>query len=398
MSILLLLAVQSLRCAVVWDGAGHAFADGRILVHDQKIVAVGPAQKVAAAPGELDLRPLFCMPGLVDAHTHVTSFVPSPDDTEEVARAWAQKNARLTLEAGITSARDLGDSVGLGVWIRDRIEAGQTPGPRLQVACEQIGPNPLHQVASPAELRELVREHVRRGCDVIKLFATTGMGANDRFLSLAQIRAATDEAHKHKLRVAVHVIARGAVADCVAAGVDSIEHGPGTDVALAREMKRKGIVLTPTLYILRYYIEDAANIKFAAEHVARLKELVDGDPLRPFEQHFPEIIKTGVKIAAGSDSFMKLHGKNATELVWLVRAGLSAEQALFAMTRVAAELMGWGDRVGTLAAGRYADVIALDADPRKDIRAVQAAHVRLVMKGGAIVKHVAAQPNGAAAP
>src|SRR5262249_49774417 len=156
-----------------------------------------------------------------------------------------------TLEAGITSARDLGDVGGEGIWIRDRINAGNVSGPRLQVACEQIGPSPAHQMMSPAELRKLVRDHAQRGCDVIKLFATTGMGGDERFLSREQIRAITEEAHQKRLRVAAHVVARDAVADCVAAGVDSIEHGAGTDVALAREMAKKGIVLVPTLYIMR---------------------------------------------------------------------------------------------------------------------------------------------------
>jgi len=238
----------------------------------------------------------------------------------------------------------------------------------------------------PEGLRKRVRSHALRGCSVIKLFATTGMGGDERFLSREQLAAATEEAHRRGLRVAVHVVARAAVADCVAAGVDSIEHGPGTDVALAREMRRKGIALVPTLYILRYYIEDAANIHFGADHVARLRALVTGDPLHPFEERFGAILKTGVHIAAGSDAFLKLHGRNATEMVWLVHAGMEPEQALLAMTRNAAEVMGWQDRVGTLAPGHLADIVAFEGDPRRDIRRVEAAHVRFVMKGGAVVR------------
>src|SRR5262249_17889917 len=162
-------------------------------------------------------------------------------------------NAKLTIEAGITSGRDLGDDNGDGIWIRDQINAGKVPGPRLQVACEQIGPNPAHQMMTPAQLRELVRAHVKQGCDVIKLFAATGIGGTDRFLSKEQLAAAVDEAHKLKRRVAVHVVARDVVADTVVVGADSVEHGPGVDVALAKEMKKKGIFFTPTLYILRYY-------------------------------------------------------------------------------------------------------------------------------------------------
>jgi imidazolonepropionase-like amidohydrolase len=226
---------------------------------------------------------------------------------------------------------------------------------------------------------------VQNGCDVIKLFATAGMGSSERFLSKAQLIAATDEAHRLGRRVAVHVIARDAVADAVAAGADSIEHGDGMDVEIARDMKRRGTVWTPTLYILRYYVEDARNVEFGPEHVARLKQMI-ATAVEPLEKRLPALARTGVRIAAGSDAFLKLHGRNANELVYLVRAGLSSEQALSAMTRTSAEVMGWQDRVGRLAPGSYADVVGLDGDPRKDITRATAAHVKLVVQGGKRIK------------
>jgi imidazolonepropionase-like amidohydrolase len=380
---------MSLRCGVVWDGAGHAFQDGRIVWQGERITRSGPAAAVSAAPGELDLRPAFCMPGLVDAHTHVTSYVSSPGDDVATRRRAAADNARRTLEAGVTAGRDLGDDSGDGLWIRDEINAGRLPGPRLQVACEQIGIDPAQRAATPAALRAVVREHVQRGCDVIKLFATSGIGGNERFLSREQMAAAVEEAHHAGRRVAVHVVAHDAVADVVAAGADSAEHATGTDAALAKEMKRRGVVLVPTLYILRYYVEDAANIGYGAEHVARLEHAIDSE-VRPLERRFPSILRAGVRVAAGSDSFMKLHGRNASEMVWLVKAGMSPEQALAAMTHASAELMGWQDRVGSLAPGHYADVLVLDGDPRADISRVQAEHVRAVWKGGQPVKRAEA--------
>ena len=380
----LLLTLQTLHCGTVWDGAGHAYSPGQITILDDKIQSVGPAHNPPQS-GQINMDAEFCMPGLVDAHTHVTSYVDHPGDTEALRRDWAVRNAKKTLDAGITTGRDLGDDSSDGIWLRDQINAGKIVGPRLQVACEQIGPEPGQSKMKPDELRALVREHVKRGCDVIKLFATTGMGGDERFLSKQQLAALVDEAHKHKRRVAVHVVAHDAVVDTVAAGADSVEHGSGVDVEVATEMKKKGIVWTPTLYILRYYVEDAPNIEFGPEHVAKLKHTIE-TVVVPYEKRIPAILKTGVKIAGGSDSFMKLHGKNANEMVYLVKAGLTPDQALTAMTVNSAELMGWGDKVGKLAPGHYADVVGLDGDPRKDITRVEAQHVTLVVKGGKKVK------------
>jgi imidazolonepropionase-like amidohydrolase len=380
----LVLTLQVLHCGTVWDGAGHAYSPGEITIQDDKIQSVGAAHNPPQS-GQIHMDAEFCMPGLVDAHTHVTSYVEHQGDSEALRRDWAVRNAKATLDAGVTSGRDLGDDNSDGIWIRDQINSGKVPGPRLQVACDQIGTEPAHQKMTPDQLRELVRAQVKKGCDVIKLFATTGMGGTDRFLSKAQLAAAVDEAHKHKRRVAVHVIGHDVCVDTVAAGADSVEHGAGVDVALAKEMKKKGVFFTPTLYILRYYVEDAPNIEFGAEEVAKLKHSI-ATVVEPFEKKFPEILKTGVRIAGGSDSFMKLHGHNANEMVWLVKAGMKPEAALEAMTHTSADLMGWGDRVGKLAPGYFADVVGLDGDPRKDITRVEAKHVTLVIKGGKKIK------------
>jgi imidazolonepropionase-like amidohydrolase len=148
-------------------------------------------------------------------------------------------------------------------------------------------------------------------------------------------------------------------------------------------MADRGIALVPTLYILRYYIEDADNLGFSAEHVAELRRLVDALVV-PFERRFPAILATGVKVAMGSDSFMALHGKNARELTYLVRAGMSPEGALRAATEISAELLGWKGKVGTLADGAYADLIAMPGNPLADVSAVE--HVEVVLKGAEVVR------------
>jgi len=148
-------------------------------------------------------------------------------------------------------------------------------------------------------------------------------------------------------------------------------------------MAGAGITLVPTLYILRYYVEDADNLGFTPERAAELEHIVD-TLIVPFEQRFPSILATGVKVAMGSDAFMALHGKNARELSYMVKAGMSPEQALRAATATSAAVMGWDGKVGTVAPGAYADVIAMKKDPRKDIAAVE--HPAVVIKGGVVVR------------
>jgi len=148
-------------------------------------------------------------------------------------------------------------------------------------------------------------------------------------------------------------------------------------------MAAAGITLVPTLYILRYYVEDADNLGFSAEHAADLQHIVD-TVIVPFEKRFPAILATRVKVAMGSDSFMALHGKNTRELSYLVKAGMTPEQALRAGTSTSAALMGWDGKVGTVAPGAYADVIATKKDPRRDIATVE--HPVLVIKGGVVAR------------
>ena len=225
--------------------------------------------------------------------------------------------------------------------------------------------------------------HAEAGFDVIKLFATGGAHDPIPLMTLQEIAAATDEAHAHDLHVAVHAITAEGIERSIAARVDSIEHGQELTVDQATEMAAAGITLVPTLYILRYYVEDADNLGFSAEHAADLQHIVD-TVIVPFEKRFPAILATRVKVAMGSDSFMALHGKNTRELSYLVKAGMTPEQALRAGTSTSAALMGWDGKVGTVAPGAYADVIATKKDPRRDIATVE--HPVVVFKGGVVAR------------
>jgi imidazolonepropionase-like amidohydrolase len=371
--------IRSVRCGVVWDPSG-AIEDGRITFDGDRVAAMGPASSTPREGEELDLRPLFCMPGLVDAHTHLTSYAHErgTDDLEK-RRKEAARNAALTLHAGITSVRDLGGSEGVDLWLRDRIAAGALPGPRMQCAGAQIGTDGA--VGGAAGAKAAVDAHADAGFDVIKLFATGGAPDARPLMTAEELLAATDEAHARHLRVAVHAIGAEGIDRAIAAHVDSIEHGQALTLDQAREMAAAGIALVPTLYILRYYVENAEDLGFSDEYVADLRHTVS-ETIVPFEHRFPAILETGVKVAMGSDSFMALHGRNARELGYMVKAGMSPERALDAATRTAAELLGWAGKVGSLKPGAYADVIAMNRDPRKDVTAVE--HVSVVIAGAAV--------------
>ena len=197
---------SGVRCGTLWDPQAGIVADARIVFDGDRVASVGPAASVEAATDELDLRPLFCMPGLVDAHTHLTSYArESATDGIDKRRAEAAHNAELTLRAGVTSVRDLGGIEGVDLWLRGRIAAGALPGPRMQCAGSQIGAEGA--VGGPAGARAAVDAHADAGFDVIKLFATGGADDPVPLLTRGGASAATQEAHARGLRVAVHAIA-----------------------------------------------------------------------------------------------------------------------------------------------------------------------------------------------
>ena len=372
-------AIEGVRCGVVWDPVRGAIEDGRIVFDGERISAMGPASSTPGADEELDLRPLFCMPGLVDAHTHLTSYArqKGTDDMDK-RRTEADTQRCPTLRAGVTSVRDLGGEEGVDLWLRARIATGALPGPRMQCAGSQIGAD--GPPGGPAGAKASVDAHAEAGFDVIKLFATGGAHDPVSLMTAPEIAAATDEAHAHGLRVAVHAITHEGIERSIAAHVDSIEHAQELTVEQAAAMAAAGITLVPTLYILRYYVEDAEDLEFTPRPGrAAAPGRHPGRPLRaPFPGH-PR------HRGEGRHGLGRVHGAPRKERARALVHGQGRhdpEQALRAATATSAALMGWEGKVGTLTPGAFADVVALKGDPRKSIDAVE--HPSLVIKGGEV--------------
>ena len=372
--------------------AGVVRKDQVVLVKAGRIVAAGDVRfKLPAGTRVIDLGGALVMPGLIDAHTHL-AWAPPPGAAAGAALPGTDE-ARTTLMAGFTTVRNLGSTGRADILLRDAIAAGRVKGPRLLAAgpgigapggaCDQVFGG--EAVAAPGvDLGALVDRLIANGADVIKLCAGGGVVASQpgtAELSREQIAAIVTAAHRQGRKVAAHAQGPEAIASAVWAGVDSIEHGAFLDEAAAREMKRRGTVLVPTLYRLDWTLEQARAA--AGTPAARLAALTQARS--EAQAHVRRAIALGVPVALGTDATVFPHGLNARELAVLVELGMAPADAVRAATLHAARLLGLEREVGTLAAGRRADLIAVDGDPLRDVRALE--HVRFVMKDGQVVKN-----------
>ena len=380
-----------------------------ILIHDDRVVAIESGFKAPVGAEVVDLSKATVLPGFIDCHVHVSAKLPSRTNAIEdwlthsdIDRAFdAALFARQMLQQGFTSARDAvgGDE---SVALREAINAGKTPGPRLWVALEALGPSGGHGdphngldpklaragwdnglVDSPEQARLRVREHKRRGADLIKLMpsggiASTGDDPRAQTMTNEEIRAAVETAHALGMKVAAHIYPAGAIENAVRAGVDSVEHGSFATAQTFALMKEKGTYLVPTLTVYDVFY------KVAQEHPELLppgtaqKELAND--LLP-KKNLPLALKSGVKIAYGTDIG---EGDHAMEFGLLIANGMAPMDAILAATRNAAELIGDAKDIGSIQAGRYADIVAVDGDPLTDTTAF--GRVGFVMKGGEVVK------------
>jgi imidazolonepropionase-like amidohydrolase len=403
------IVVKAARLLDVRKGA--YVENAAVWIEGERIKEVGAASAVQAhAPKNskiIDVGRATVLPGLIDCHTHIMARVPEGDDGYILNLATKSQafralegayNARITLQAGYTTIRDV-ESEGSGyadVALRDAISQGLAEGPRMKVATRAIAavgqynpfgvspdlvnfPTGAQMVSGVEEARRAVREQIGHGADLIKVYADW----DHPTLTLEEISVIVEEAHKQGLKVAAHATTPEGIRNAVTAGVDSIEHGHGIDRADLELMKAKGTFLVPTVGVIDDTVERHKNDRITPEQKQHFDAFLQG-----VQQEIQMAMSLGVKIASGFDAAeAEGQGRNADELVALTKRGMAPLDAIRAATVNAAELIGWPDKVGAIEPAFYADLIAVDGDPLADITALQ--HVKFVMKAGLVVKDVA---------
>jgi imidazolonepropionase-like amidohydrolase len=374
-----------------------------VTIEGDKIASVGSGSAPAGA-NVINLPNATLLPGLIDAHTHLTG---DPNfGYQELAISIPKealigaKNARITLEAGFTTVRNVGAAGYTDVALRDAINEGMVPGPRMMVSgpplsitgghCDQnLLPYEYHAKADGTadgveQVQQKVREIIKYGADVIKICATGGVlskGDDPRAsqYTLEEMKAIVADAHRLGRKVAAHAHGTQGIIWATEAGVDSIEHGTYIDDEGIKVMKEHGTYLVPTQYLGDWMRENAAKIGLPAMYAEKMKAVTSVS-----RQNLRHAFESGVKVAFGTDAAVYPHGLNAHEFAVYVQMGLTPLQAIQTATVNAADLLGWSDRIGTLESGKFADIVAVDGDPTRDVTLLQ--HPVFVMKGGTVYK------------
>jgi len=397
----------AVRAGRLIDGrGGPPIANAVILIDSGRITAVGPGLTIPANARVIDLSRSTVLPGFIDSHTHVTSqpsdyyediFRRSPIDVAVTAHVYA----RRTLEAGFTTIRDVGSAEFIDIALRNAINRGDVPGPRIQAATLAVGSTGGHNdltgfspylkfgyfsgVADGVDaIRKLVRLEVKNGADVIKLIASAGVLSEEESVGAPQysqeeMNAVVEEAAMWGRKVAAHAHGAEAIKRAIKAGVASVEHASFIDDEGIRLAKEHGTYLVMDIYNDDYIMAEYKRLGFPEKILA--KEALVG---RTQRENFRKAVQAGAKLAYGTDAGVYPHGWNGKQFAKMVEWGLTPMQAIQTATVNAADLLGWSDRVGSIQPGRFADLVAVTGDPLADIRELE--RVSFVMKGGVVYK------------
>jgi imidazolonepropionase-like amidohydrolase len=384
---------KAVRFGRIWDGA-RVMTDAVVVVQDDKIASVGSGNGAVPAGAEVvDLRAFSGIPGMIDLHTHMTYYWDRKPGTSPrggrgagprrlpaVTVYLAQDNARRTLETGVTTARDLGAQNDMDLAMRDLVNLKAMVGPRMFVS----GTGFSKRAGAPVDLeglRKNVDEHVQKGVDVIKVYGSIGGFENvgtTQTMNLEEMKTIVDASHAAGKKVAIHSYGASGAKDAVNAGADTVEHGIELDDETFAEMVRRGTVWVPTVDHNRYYIDAKDEYGFRPESIPQLQDYID----KNFAA-MQRAVKAGVRLGMGSDAVYSMFGQNTRELAWMVKAGLTPEQALMTATTTAADVLGMKGRLGCLQSGCAADIVAVEGDPTRNIDAAING-VRWVMKDGVV--------------
>lgn len=371
----------------LWDGE-RVLTNAIVVVEGDRIVRVDDGPTPAGIT-VIDLTRYTGLPGLIDAHTHITYYWDRAPGTRPrgqrrlpaVTVFLAQENARKTLETGVTTVRDLNAGNDMDFAMRDLIARGAMVGPRIFASGQGLSARQGAQPDAEA-LRKLVEDRVKAGADWIKVFGSRGGFENvdgTQTVTFDEMRVIVDTAHKLGKPVAIHSYGPSGVRDAVAAGADSVEHGADLDDETLAQMVKRGTVWVPTVDHNRYYIDAKDEYGFPPGAEIALKDYIDRnvDALR-------RAIKAGVKVAMGSDAVYSMFGQNTRELGWFVKAGMKPTEALASATTVPAALLAMEKQLGRVGPGYLADLVAVEGDPTQNIETLFTG-VRWVMKDGRVV-------------
>jgi len=386
--------------------SGKVLSNQTIVVEGGNIVSVG-ADAVAAKDGDtvIDLSKSTVLPGLMDAHTHITSdptfgYQELGISVPKEALIGA-KNARTTLMAGFTSIRNVAAGGYADVALSEMVDAGELPGPHMLVSGPALGitgghcdnnllPFEYHAKGDGvadgiAAVQQKVREVIKYGATVVKICATGGVlskGDDPQAsqFTLDEMKAIVADAHRLERRVAAHAHGKQGIIWASEAGVDSIEHGSYIDDEGIAVLKKNGTYLVPTVYLTEWLKENMDKIGFPAIYRKKMEDVT-----AIANNNIAHAIKSGVKIAFGTDAAVYPHGLNAHQFNTYVKLGMTPVQAIQSATVSTADLFGWGEKTGSIEKGKWADIIAVDGDPTVDVTTLE--HVKFVMKNGVVFKN-----------